>query len=263
MWCLLGDWICFHHTAEQKSIIEMFVSSHPAVTDVILDDFCFQFQDVRIVGEDCCCKACGWLWIASNYLFAIAELALFYAVVSSFCSVKDGIVFLYIVTLAISYICDIHEVLQPVTSLAYVTLALVTPTQKKVQHKLDFGCDELWTQLAGCQHHILPVVRVTATITNDECYTCRRSPLDRPMLILACLTGVTALWFSISILCELMTHVGRWGQWLSSTCPGRSPCEQLLGVYSRTSLRCRRTISLLVCLEDDCHLSFPALPATQ
>ena len=60
-----------------------------------------------------------------------------------------------------------------------------------------------------------------------------------------------------------MTHVGRWGQWLSSTCPGRSPCEQFPGVYSRTSLRCRRTISLLVCLEDDCHLSFPALPASR
>jgi len=60
-----------------------------------------------------------------------------------------------------------------------------------------------------------------------------------------------------------MTHVGHWGQWLSSTCPGRSPCEQLPGVYSRTSLRCRRTISLLVCLEDDCHLSFPALLASR
>jgi len=63
------------------------------------------------------------------------------------------------------------EVLQPVTNLTYIDLTPVTPPPpKKVQRRLDFGCDVLRTQLAACQQHMLPIPhsRPTSTMNITE-----------------------------------------------------------------------------------------------
>ena len=56
---------------------------------------------------------------------------------------------------------------------------------------------------------------------------------------------------------ELMTHVGRWGQWFVSTVVCRSPVVQPPVVNIHTSPWCRRTIFLAVFHEADLLPPFP------